>query len=229
MKKKCLFALYAFDPFANANTNVALPLLNELIKFYDVDLVTLNNNNSAPVKEKLGNINIYRYKKQNKFLEKIQVLYYLDLTKKRPLKTQALLAVGKAISVFLHIFPFFKHPEYRELKRLLAQNQYSLIFSTCESFLSCWHLSILKKKRYFNAKFVVYFMDPFCLYYKNLDCKKYYVMEQNVYELSDLVLMTNEIYRQNLKNQFSVFIDKMRPLVFVIINHIMKNLSGMVS
>ena len=78
--EKVLIVLYAYKPFENANTTVVQPFIQELSKHYDLDIVTLNYDNSASLST--GNIRIFRYKKR-KVKEILLQMYYSDPKKDR--------------------------------------------------------------------------------------------------------------------------------------------------
>ena len=219
LKPKALIALYAYKPYANANTNVFLPLIRGLSKHFAIDIVTLNNDNLSPWFERDGDINIIRYKNQGRLINFFHHLYYTDLRKpgRSPLK-RALVFLGKPLSTVMHIFPVFKHSEYNLLNKIIKRNQYDLIITTCESFLSCYHLMLIKKRRKLIAPWIVYFMDPFSTYIGNKGCIKYKKQEIEVYENCDLVMTTEEIYESNKENDFSIFLHKTIPTKFMNFN-----------
>ena len=214
MRKKVLIALYAYKPFENANTNVILPLISELEKQYEVHIASLNVNNSANYSDEYENIHVFRYKKAGKIKRIFLQLFYTDPSKTRTGVKSFFLSIGNMISSMLFSLGILRHNEYKLLKKLIRNNDYSFIISTCESFVSCLNVLMLKKKKKFNCPWIVYFMDPFAKYIENLGSAKYWKQELEIYENADLVLVTEEIYDQNKQDEYSKYLYKTRPVKF---------------
>lgn len=212
--KKVLFVLYAYKPFENANTNVVLPLISEMKKQYEIHIVSLNVDNSALYSEIDENIHIYRYKAPGKIKRILLQLYYTDPNKHRKGINGLVIPFGHWFSSILIRFGILRHNEYILLKGLIQKNDYYFTISTCESFVSCLNVLMLKKKNYLKCPWIVYFMDPFARYIDNVGSKKYWKQEMEVYEKADRILVTEEIYEQNKKDDFSKFLYKTRAVKF---------------
>lgn len=217
-RDKILVVLYAYEPFNNANSNVMIPILSGLKAYHDIHLVTLNYDNRAPKVEEKEGITVFRYPQANKFLRFLHSLYYMDAFKKRNGLFGMILPILHLISVLLHRFSFFQHPELKLLRKLISNNSYSVIISTCESFLSCYHILTIKKQRGLKCPWVCYFMDPFCKYYKNVKSKKYLKQELDVYRNCTRIMVTEEIYNNNKTNEFAPFLSKTFPVKFANFN-----------
>lgn len=212
MKKKLLFVIYAFKPFANANSNVAMPVINKLAQQYDVDVLTLNNDNTAKDSEVINRVTVHRYRKQRKVFNYLHILYYFDYKKDRGILRNIAVHIMHYISCALHIIPLFQHSEYVLLKKLIKSKKYDEVITTCESFLSCYHMMMLKKKYKFGGRWISYFMDPYATYYKNAGSRILQKQELDVYESCDLILTTEELYRANQTNFLSDYIYKTTPV-----------------
>lgn len=212
---KILIALYAYYPFANANTNVILPLIKELSKSYEISIVSKNNNNTAPDFELLDGVCVYRYKTQNILLRTLHMVYYMDIKKKRALWKNGIITIMHMVSSLLHKFDCFKHREYCLLKKMLKKNEYEFVLSTCESYLSCVHILKLKKELKFQIPWIAYFMDPNSNYIGNAGFSMEHIMhEVDIYKYSDLILVTEEIYEENKSNIFTPYLYKTIPFRF---------------
>lgn len=213
-KLKILIALYAYYPYANANTNVIQPLIDSLSKHFDIDIVTLNRDNTARKFEIKDSLNIYRYKKQNRFIQILHILFYADSGKRRIWYQKLIFLLLKPLSVLLHKFSYFKHSEYKMLKRMIKNEKYAFVLSTCESFLSCQHVLMLKKELNIKFAWITYFMDPHAFYIKNLNCPGILKIEQEIYDKSDLILVTDDIFIENKSNILNKYINKTIPVQF---------------
>ena len=213
-KEPILICLYAYYPFENANTNVMLPLIDALSKEYEVHILTQNRNNSAPFDETTSDgIYVHRYKVHKKFVRWMHILAYADCKKKRIwYKTVILRSLRLFSRCFSAIFP---HSEYVRMKELMKRFSFAFVMSTCVDFHSHRNMLKLKQKTGFQTPWIAYFMDPFAYYISNRDnAPELLALECQVYEQADLVLVTDEIYRENQNNAFTPYLHKTIPYRF---------------
>ena len=215
MKSEILVCLYAYFPFANANTNVMLPLIKRFTKDYIVNILTLNNENKAAEFEAVDGINIYRFKQQNVIVRGVQSLSTINHKKKRNLIKRTIVKIVKPIALQLMKLGVFDSSELRMLEDLMSKKKFAFILSTCESFYS--HLNVLNfsKRHILETPWVAYYMDPFAYYIGNLKNNDYLVnMELEVYEKSSIVMVTEEIYEENRTNKLSKYLNKTYPVKY---------------
>ena len=92
---------------------------------------------------------------------------------------------------------------------------FSFVMTTCESFSSHRNMLQLKKLINFKIPWIAYFMDPYAYFIKNRGCAgKLLETERQVYEQSDLIFVTEEIYEENQNNAFTPFLYKTKPFKF---------------
>ena len=215
MKSEILVCLYAFTPFANANTNVMLPLIKRFTNDYIVNILTLNNENKAAEFETVDEVNIYRFKQQNVIVRGIQSLSTINQEKRRNLLKRSIIKIVKPIALQLMKLRIFDSSELRMLENLMKKKKFAFILSTCESFYS--HLNVLNfsKRHKLDTPWVAYYMDPFAYYIGNLQNNDYLVnMELEVYEKSSIVMVTEEIYVENRTNKLSRYLNKTYPVKY---------------
>ena len=61
-KEKLLVYSYYFYPHENANTNVVMPVLEELREIYDIDIFTYDPNRNLPPVEQYKGMTLYRFR-----------------------------------------------------------------------------------------------------------------------------------------------------------------------
>lgn len=212
-KPKILICLYAYFPFANSNTNVMLPIIKELSKIFDVSILTKNFDNSAPVAEVMEDVKVYRFQHQPFPIRLVQAFYYIDLDQNRNFLKRLIIRVGKSISNILMKIPFFEYSEVKCLTEILQRGNVNVILSTCESFASHHAVLRLKEKQGLSIPWFAYFMDPYAFFIghlgKNASMLK---AESMVYQESNAVFVTDEIYRENLFNIHKQHINKTYPV-----------------
>ena len=212
-KKRILIYLYAYAPFANANTNVMMPIINELKKHYQIDILTRDITNSAPPSEIINDVHVFRHHKKasHGLLYYLTDTSYVGLKKKRKPWKQALVWLLVAAGRFVRIF--YQSSEQRLLTKLIADNKYSLVISTCESFLSHYNMLQYKLRHTVCPKWIAYYMDPYAYCALRKDNLEYNAsIEAYVYQECDLAIVTPEIYEENKTNKFSPYLYKTIPL-----------------
>lgn len=206
-KEPILICLYAYFPFENANTNVMLPLIKKLAETYEVHILAENRDNTAPYDEIMSDgIYVHRYKVHSKFVRWMHILANADCKKKRIWYKNVILRSLRLFSrCFAEIIP---HSEYVQIKELMSKYSFTFVISTCEDFRSHRNMLKLKLNTGFKTPWIAYFMDPCAYYIGNQGSRELLEIERQVYEQADLILVTEEIYRENQKNVFSPYIYK---------------------
>lgn len=101
------------------------------------------------------------------------------------------------------------------MKELMRNHSFAFVISTCEDFHSHRNMLKLKMKTEFDTPWIAYFMDPFAYYISNRGIADGLLeIERQVYERSDLILVTDEIYRENQDNAFAPYLYKTKPYRF---------------
>lgn len=213
-KEPILICLYAYYPFENANTNVMLPIIRALSEEYEVHILTENRDNTALHEEITSDgIHIHRYKVHTKFVRGIHILANADCKKKRVWYKTAILRFCRLFSKCFS--RFIPHSEYVQMKRLMANYSFVFVMSTCEDFHSHRNMLKLKLEIGFKTPWIAYFMDPHAYYISNRGIADGLLeLERQVYERADLVLVTEEIYRENQDNAFTPYLYKTVPYRF---------------
>ena len=207
-REKILICLYAYYPFENANTNVMMPLIKMLSKEYEVHILTRNVSGDAEETETFdGDIVVHRYRKNSFFRGIINLLGDIDMKVKRVWYKDFVIHIVTPIArIFQRVI---KTNEYVHLKKLIHANDFVFIISTCANFES--HRNVLRYKldTQMNIPWIAYFMDPYSYYIERREEKgEFLQIEQLVYEMSDLVLTTEEIYRENKTNSLAPYLCK---------------------
>lgn len=212
-KRKILILLYAYYPYANANTNVMQPHIEKMKDIFDVTIFSQRNSKDVAKTECRDGITIVRYDKPMPLLAPFFAIEGAFAKKKRVLWKRVALVFIRFVNRILWLSE--KSDEYRLLRNLVNTNDYDLVLATCASYVSLLNVLSLKKSGLLNGKMVSYFMDPHAYYIRNTDNVNELVkQESQIYEYSDLVLTTEEIYRDNQTNVFRQYIDKTRPIPF---------------
>lgn len=177
-------------------------------------MLTKNVSGLAPETEDYDkNIVVHRYRKNSSFNDKINILAFLELKKKRAWYKNALLRVASPVAGLVQ--RIIKNNEYKKLYRLLRDSDYEAVISTCECFSSHRNVLHLKQRKKIKAPWIAYFMDPYSYYVENSETKGTLLKtEEQVYKNADLVLTTEEIYRENSTNSFAPYLNKTHPFKF---------------
>ena len=213
-KEPILICLYAYFPFENAITNVMLPLIEKLSRSYEVHILTQNWNGCAPEYEvDERNVIIHRYAKDKGLRAWINKIGDVDRIKKRPWY--------KAVPVYIlatlarSLQKFCRRSEYRALKKLVKENSFSLFITICGCFSAHKNMLLLKKDTGNTTPWVAYFVDPYSYYIENRGVVGELLQaEQQVYKSADLVLVTEEMYKENQHNLFAQYLDKTVPFKY---------------
>lgn len=213
-KQPILICLYAYAPFANANTNVMLPLIKALNEEYEVHMLTENNDNQAPTEEVMADgVIVHRYKKHAAFAARLYTMADYDVKKKRPFHKAFL--IRAAATVARCVQRIFPRSEYVFMRKLMKTHDFAFVMTTCESFSSCRNMLRLKKATEFSTPWIAYFMDPYAYFINNrFTDGELLEIETDVYAKADMVLVTEEIYKENHTNAFAPYLYKTHPFRF---------------
>lgn len=213
-KQPILICLYAYFPFENAITNVMLPLIEALTQSYEVHILTQNWDGFAPEYEvDERNVIIHRYAKDKGLQAWINKIGDIDRKKKRvwykALPVYILSSVARAMQRFC------RRNEYIVLKELMQNNSFSLIITICGCFSAHKNMLLLKKETGNTTPWIAYFVDPYSYYIENRGVVGELLQaEQQVYETADLILVTEEMYKENHHNAFSQYLHKTVPFKY---------------
>lgn len=211
--KRILVYLYAYKPFANANTNVMQPFIERLKQSYKVDILTARYDINAPKEECVDGITVYRYNRPGCIERILVAAQEADIRRKRALWEFIALVLLHIIGKSLNLFE--RTDEFKTLKALVSSNNYDMILATCEAYRSLKNVLRLRKKCESFPKWVSYFMDPHSYYIGNGDKFASLIDEEKeIYRCSDLILTTAEIFRENQTNAFREFLYKTQPIPF---------------
>lgn len=217
--KRILVYIYFFFPYANANTNVIMPILNKLSETHNIDVVTACDERSIPQKEQWGNYRVFRFHNR---IDLEQLLH------KDPAKIEKPFRVLKWLIVcFLQLRPvlwlfgklknkipvlFLSHSQKRIL-RLIEKNHYTAIITltapmqTQYDVLALAKLNILEK---YGIRWFPYFSDPHATYIGVSDQERISLLaeEYEIYQLADAVFTTPEIKKDNENYTLGDFAEK---------------------
>ena len=225
-KKKILVYTSFFFPWANANTNVLMPIIDYLSKYYTVDIVTEKHSKNDPSNDVYKGYKVYRYKAKEYFIYKL-----LRLTEKDPNSVVSSFAhIKRFILRILHI-RFFSELIRRiaantayaprndcvEVKKLLITGNYSAILSLSAPIEPQYAVLILAQHgilEKYNVKWFPFFSDPHATFigtpFNQRD--KLLKLEYDIYKYADLVFTTPELYQDNKYYILNDFIDKTVPI-----------------
>jgi len=211
-KPKILIALYAYYPFANANTNAMLSYIAELKKVYDVFIVTQNNTNKARRQEIIDDITVIRYRKPSGLRKLVYWSHSIEKNKQRIWYKQITVMACKIL--FDPLYTFLKQPEYKEIERLLKKYSFKFVLSTCALFTSHLNMLKLRKRKKVTIPWFAYFMDPYAYYIGNRHKTGLIKQEREIYQNADIIFVTEEIYIENKSNENALFLAKTIPIKF---------------
>lgn len=218
--KKILILTADFVPYSTATTNCILPLIKELKKKYLIEIVTAKRNEKDCEIEKLDGIIIYRIPniallKYNK----INSLSYVN--KKEKIKK----ILNKLFIYLRYNYKFegfeagFNNKENRKfLNRLIEKEKYDFVLSISNPITN--HLIIKKIRQKMKFNWLIYEFDPIGYHSSpgnNLPSYINLLIERSILKKCDSILLTNEIYHENMNNSLKKFIYKMHAIDFALI------------
>ena len=211
-KKKILVYTSFFFPWANANTNVLMPIIDYLSKYYTVDIVTEKHSKNDPSNDVYKGYKVYRYDHDKPLFSIL-----LTLTEKDPFSAVTPFIRAKfALIKLLHFKPItamirciakknssiVSSKAVNKIKELLLSNSYSAILSVSAPIEPQYVVLVLAKEGVLdsaNTKWFPFFTDPHATFIGNSVPQKERLLlqEYEIYKLADLVFTPPELYEDN--------------------------------
>lgn len=209
-KKKILLILYVFFPFENANTNVMLPILDQMNQNYDVDILTCDLDGGQPMEDTYrGRNRVYRFRNARRTFQRKVASHLFQII--NPIRRET----------------YEDEAFYRRLEELCRKNQYDMIISQTSPFSPQWVVYLLYQRKVLShqkTKWIAYFTDPHAAYIGFQDSGSYrFEEERRVYEEADRVVVTPDQYwsdnmkppyRNHLGKTFSIPLANIFPEKF---------------
>jgi len=147
--KKILVISYPYFPRHKASSICLESVLNELVKDYSIDVLTLNDEPYLEESESINSIRIFRVKRalrvfNNRLLIRVQEKLNGLL---RPL-------------FWMDDGIYWMNRAYKKSKQLFNDNQYDFIISSSGTF-STQNIAMKLKKKFPCAKWIAYIVDPY--------------------------------------------------------------------
>jgi hypothetical protein len=206
-KKKALLCINSFYPFPNANTNASFVVIHELIKKYNLDVLAIGND-SCTKKYKYQSSSVFFTKKDGIFLSKVLSCSCKSTESNNILKKALLFFERKIARMAINFSNYSK-----QLHSMLKKEKYDIIFSVSAPFQI--HLPILNLKSHHRFKWVCILQDPYSTYLPFYPIAKELTrIENSVYKKSDLILVSEALYKENINNSREKFLFKTKILNF---------------
>lgn len=221
-KKQLLIYSYYFPPYENANTNVSIPILLELLKNYGIDVFTIDPFGKLPIVDEYKGINIYRHKLT--FLEHKRIQIFSIYKKSFDDLTAPYLPLKHIIWRFFHRILNRKmldkiiceYPIHKELLDMVKKKQYYAIITlsapidTQMEVLNMFYQGMLGRMKWY-----AYFMDPHATF---IGLREFFdqliIAEMDIYKNATAVFTTQEIFEDNKSNPLKKYLYKTYPLSY---------------
>ncbi len=206
-----------------------MPILFELQKNFDVDILTPRRTKNDPLREEYMGFHVFRYDPVFSFRQAQYTLGVLALQDRRQIKaiTKGKLYLKRLMHGILQAFP---HPERwitdtqipwpAAVEQYLRQRRgvYEIFFSYGPTPIQIAFASFARTG-YFAADHMRWYVlqfDPYATYIGNRKIAPYLVQrEMQVYQEANHVFLSTEMYRENQTNFFAAVSHKMSPLGYV--------------
>lgn len=219
MKQRLLIYAYFFHPNENANTNVVMPVLEELKKHYELDVFTCDVNENLSETDVWHEMNIIRYRpsRREKLTNKLFGVYDKSREDIRaPHET-----VKLRLWQLMHLCPrsaiqrvVNEYPMNRALLHCLESKPYCALLSLSapiEPHRAA--LTLARKGKLKGLPWYAYFMDPHAAFiglaqrYDSLMKE-----EMEIYEQASAVFTTLELYDDNQRHPLKKYLAKTIPV-----------------
>lgn len=223
--KKILVILGNYFPTPSSVATCMQPLLKEMAKKYKVDILTNKVKAEIPDYKTDENISIFT-------VPDVRVMNTILLNELRKIKSDKFLIFITRIFAFILkglyylrycIFATEKGTGGWSIKhsvdlceQLYLKNHYDVVISVSLPFISHNIAAQFVQRTGHKVKWIVFEFDPY-YYNEELNCcnkKNIYKQEYNVFEKSDLIILTPELYNFYLKTDYLQFKEKMKLLHF---------------
>ena len=228
MKKRILVYLGSFFPHEDAITNSVLPLLEKMKEKYEIDIYTKSIDGKDKIDEEINGYHVYRDKcfnhsslKKTKFkLHEIRNTNLEITSSKRFFVKWIIVKILNLVSdsCWEKLMNLSSEKWFNSFQQIAYKNNYDLILTITSPIVSQYEGYKLYKKGYFNhSKWIVYFVDPFATYIRNLqhpDSDKFIEFETKVYKYANLIITSDEIKKDNLKYPMGEYDEKVYSIPF---------------
>lgn len=205
--KKILIVLGNYSPNPSSVANCISPIIDELRKNYNIDIITDKKRVDIPEYEFKDNINTYR-------VDDYRVMNTIHSNELKKIKSsKSIMFLTRIFTNILKSIYYFRYTLFAkeqgtggwEIKRVLNKiieldnmNNYSIIFTISQPFQSHYIGEKFKELKGNCIKWIVFEFDPYSF---NNDIKvsyphrrRMYIDEKRIFEKSDGVILTPELY-----------------------------------
>lgn len=215
--KKLLVYSYFFFPEENANTNVLMPLLEELKKKYTVEIYTSRFSTDLPQKDEHQGMTIYRKKiVSGRIIRRIMGIY--------DLKQDQIFGFGKSIKKWIwRCFHkvitrteleklLWEYPVQRYLLQRMKKGKYDALITVSAPIITQYEVLDVARKGFLkkrHIKWFPYFTDPHATFIGHREQFDDLIQrEMDIYMLADKVFVTRELYENNKEQMLGKYLYK---------------------
>lgn len=207
---RVLFYVDSYYPFEDSNSNALAPIVQQLARECEVDVLTSNHDGSAAWEERLEGVHVQRYRRFRGMLGRIASLAFAPSRHGRGWIQDRVAALLQPLSRVL--FRLFPRSDYSVLRRLVRSGEIDILVTVTSPVrpqvvaLKLSDGGVFKKYR---VSWVPYFMDPHASYIGNADKSAIlFWLEERIYASSVLVITTPEIRKENHNNVLAQYLSK---------------------
>lgn len=225
--KKALVILANYDPNPSSVANCMKPLIDEMSKTFEVDILTNRDRVDILAKEVVGKANIYRvedFRRMNTFhlneLKKIDSSGVLKFATRFTVN-------GLKILYYLRYVLFASEKNtggwelervYNKFEELHSEQNYEVVVSASLPFQNHYIAEKIKDNYGEKIKWITFEFDPYtfnhALNVSKKRKKQMYEDEKRVFQKSDRVLLTPELYDYYREHNYFNFSSKVTSLSF---------------
>jgi len=222
IKEKLLVYSYYFYPHENANTNVIMPVLEELCKIYDVDVFTCDFNGDLPTTEQYLGMTLHRFRLTP--LERAVSRTFGVFDKGIQDINPPFIPLKRVVWRILHTF--FNRPKLERIlteypvrealvQRLNSEKYKAFLTLSAPIEPQRDALALAEAGLLNDIPWFVYFADPHATFiglaerYERLMEK-----EMDIYRLADVVFTTLELYEDNAGHPLGQYRYKTIPVAY---------------
>ncbi len=221
-KEKLLVYSYYFYPHENANTNVVMPVLEELREIYDIDIFTYDPNRNLPPVEQYKGMTLYRFRLKP-FEVAVSKLFNVYDRRIQDFNLP-LLPLVRLVWRILHLCftrpglerILNEYPVRKALVQRLNSEKYKALLTLSAPIMPQMDaLTLAQEGLLNNIPWFAYVADPHATFiglsehYERLMQK-----EMDIYRLADAVFTTQELYEDNAYHPLGEYRDKTIPVAY---------------
>lgn len=223
--RKILLIMGNYFPTPSSVAACMQPLIKEMSKTYKVDILTNKIKIEISDYEAEGNISLYR-------VPDVRIMNTVLLNELKKIKSDKfLIFITRIVVLILKGLYYLRYCIFATEKgtggwsikhsvdlceQLYLKNHYDVVISVSLPFISHNIAAQFVQRTGHKVKWIVFEFDPY-YYNEELNCcnkKNIYKQEYNVFEKSDLIILTPELYNFYLKTDYLQFKEKMKLLHF---------------